>query len=98
MTIKDIIITVALSVIAWESVTLYFTNKRMEMWRDHSIKNGRAAIQKGKELRELDGQINRRAAKRIAEQNAVIEELEGEIRRLRRMNETYKKQLERSKS
>lgn len=98
MTIKDIIITVALSVIAWESVTLYFTNKRMEMWRDHSLKNGRASIQRGKELRELDGQINRRAAHKIAEQNATIEDLMAQIRLLETINRNYKKQLERRQS
>ena len=89
ITIIAIIVTVALSIAIW-------TEHREKLrYRDAALKNGRAAIQKGKELREMDGQINRRAAHKIAEQNAVIEELEGEIRRLRNINRNLLKQMDR---
>ena len=92
ITIIAIIVTVALSIAIWTE------HKEKLRYRDAALKNGRARLQRDEKHRDEIGQINRRAAHKIAEQNAVIEELEGEIRRLRKLNETYKKQLERSKT
>ncbi len=79
-------------------VVMWTEHKEKLRYRDAALKNGRARLQRDEEHLDEIGQINRRAAHKIAEQNATIEELEGEIRRLRRMNETYKKQMERSKT
>lgn len=85
-------------VVAILCILLWTEHKEKLRYRDAALKNGRARLQRDEKHRDEIGQINRRAAHKIAEQNAVIEELEGEIRRLRRMNETYKKQLERRQS
>lgn len=90
ITIIAVIVSVAFCVALWAE------HKEKLRYRDAALKNGRARLQRDEAHRDEIGQINRRAAKRIAEQNAIIEELEGEIRRLRKLNETYKKQLERS--
>ena len=90
ITIIAVIVSVAFCVALWTE------HKEKLRYRDAALKNGRARHQRDEKRRDEIGQINRRAAHKIAEQNAGIEELEGEIRRLRRMNETYKKQLERS--
>lgn len=96
--IELIITTIAVLVSVAFCVALWTEHKEKLRYRDAALKNGRARLQRDEKHLDEIGQINRRAAHKIAEQNAVIEELEGEIRRLRRMNETYKKQLERSKS
>ena len=89
ITVIAVLVSVAFCIALW-------TEHREKMrYRDAALKNGRARLQRDEKHRDEIGQINRRAAHKIAEQNATIEDLEGEIRRLRRMNETYKKQLER---
>lgn len=95
----ELIITI-ISVLASVAfcIALWTEHKEKLRYRDAALKNGRARLQRDEKHRDEIGQINRRAAHKIAEQNATIEELEGEIRRLRRMNETYKKQLERRQS
>ena len=89
ITVIAVLVSVAFCIALW-------TEHREKMrYRDAALKNGRARLQRDEKHRDEIGQINRRAAHKIAEQNAIIEELEGEIRRLRRINENYKKQLER---
>lgn len=92
----ELIITIIVSVAL--SIALWTEHREKLRYRDAALKNGRARLQRDEKHRDEIGQINRRAAHKIAEQNATIEELMAQIRRLRRMNETYKKQLERSKT
>lgn len=89
ITIIAVIVSVAFCVALW-------TEHREKMrYRDAALKNGRARLQRDEEHRDEIGQINRRAAHKIAEQNATIEELEGEIRRLRNINRNLLKQMDR---
>lgn len=92
ITIIAIIVFVALSIALW-------TEHREKLrYRDAALKNGRARLQRDEAHRDEIGQINRRAAHKIAEQNAVIEELMAQIRLLEMINRNYKKQLERRQS
>lgn len=79
-------------------VVMWTEHKEKLRYRDAALKNGRARLQRDEEHRDEIGQINRRAAKRIADQNATIEDLMAQIRLLEMINRNYKKQLERSKS
>ena len=95
----ELIITIIADIVSVVfCIALWTEHKEKLRYRDAALKNGRARLQRDEKHRDEIGQINRRAAHKIAEQNATIEELEGEIRRLRRTNETYKKQLERRQS
>jgi FtsZ-interacting cell division protein ZipA len=76
-------------------IALWTEHKEKLRYRDAALKNGRARLQRDEKHRDEIGQINRRAAKRIAEQNATIEDLEGEIRRLRNINRNLLKQMDR---
>lgn len=89
ITIIAILVSVAFCVALWTE------HKEKLRYRDAALKNGRARLQRDEEHRDEIGQINRRAAHKIAEQNATIEELEGEIRRLRNINRNLLKQMDR---
>lgn len=92
----ELIITIIATLVSVAFCVALWTEHREKLrYRDAALKNGRARLQRDEAHRDEIGQINRRAAHKIAEQNATIEDLESEIRRMRRMNETYKKQLER---
>lgn len=89
ITIIAVIVSVAFCVALWTE------HKEKLRYRDAALKNGRARLQRDEAHRDEIGQINRRAAHKIAEQNATIEELEGEIRRLRNINRNLLKQMDR---
>lgn len=89
ITIIAVIVSVAFCVALWTE------HKEKLRYRDAALKNGRARLQRDEAHRDEIGQINRRAAHKIAEQNATIEELEGEIRRLRNINRNLIKQMDR---
>lgn len=89
ITIIAILVSVAFCVALWTE------HKEKLRYRDAALKNGRARLQRDEDHRDEIGQINRRAAHKIAEQNATIEELEGEIRRLRNINRNLLKQMDR---
>lgn len=92
----ELIITIIAAIVSAAScVALWTEHKEKLRYRDAALKNGRARLQRDEAHRDEIGQINRRAAKRIAEQNAIIEELEGEIRRLRNINRNLLKQMDR---
>lgn len=74
------------------------STRRSYAYRDAALKNGRARLQRDDAHRDEIGQINRRAAHKIADQNATIEELMAQIRLLEMINRNYKKQLERRQS
>ena len=89
ITIIAVIVSVAFCVALWTE------HKEKLRYRDAALKNGRARLQRDEAHRDEIGQINRRAAHKIAEQNATIEELDGEIRRLRNINRKLLKQMDR---
>lgn len=89
ITIIAILVSVAFCVALWTE------HKEKLRYRDAALKNGRARLQRDEDHRDEIGRINRRAAHKIAEQNATIEELEGEIRRLRNINRNLLKQMDR---
>lgn len=89
ITIIAVIVSVAFCVALWTE------HKEKLRYRDAALKNGRARLQRDEAHRDEIGQINRRAAHKIAEQNATIEELDGEIRRLRNINRNLLKQMDR---
>jgi len=91
---KAIIIIFAIAVLAL-SAALYDSKKECKRYRASALKIGRASHEKDKQLREADNLINKNAADTIVRQNAVIEDLQTRIRQLERINENYKKQLER---
>lgn len=92
ITIIAVIASVALPVALWTE------HKEKLRYRDAALKNGRARLQRDEKHRDEIGQINRRAAHKIAEQNAVIEEMMAQIRLLEMINRNYKKQLERNEN
>jgi FtsZ-interacting cell division protein ZipA len=85
-------------VVAILCILLWTEHKEKLRYRDAALKNGRARLQRDEKHRDEIGQINRRAAKRIADQNATIEDLMAQIRLLEMINRNYKKQLERRQS
>lgn len=92
---KNAIIIILCLALILVSVELYQTNKRLKFWQRNAIGNGRGRIRRN-EIKQNDmGQIHKNTAKKLNEQNAIIEDLTNENRRLQRLNETYKRQIER---
>ena len=85
--VKFVLSMIALGLAVYALVlTILTERKRKEYWKDSAIKNARGRLTKDKEFRKEANLIHRRAAERIAELNAENEELIGEIRRLRVIN------------
>ena len=81
---------------------LWRTNKERLRWRDSALGNARKRLRKNETHQREVVQINRRAAKEIYRLNTEIYRLNTELdaladenRRLRVVNENYRKQIER---
>lgn len=74
---------------------LWRTNKDQLRWRDSALGNARKRLRKNETHQREVGQINRRAAKEIYRLNTELDALAAENRRLRVVNENYRKQIER---
>lgn len=74
---------------------LWRTNKERLRWRDSALGNARKRLRKNETHQREVGQINRRAAKEIYRLNTELDALAAENRRLRVVNENYRKQIER---
>ena len=74
---------------------LWRTNKERLRWRDSALGNARKRLRKNETHQREVGQINRRAAKEIYRLNTELDALADENRRLRVVNENYRKQIER---
>lgn len=83
------ILAAALIVVLVDS---YHEKKR---WRDSALINARKRLQKDQERERQVGLINQNAAKNIARLNAVVEDLQADNLRLKKINEVYRKQIER---
>lgn len=97
-TMKTAIIIILCIALILVSLELYQTNKRLKFWQRNAIGNGRGRIKRNESVQAEIGQIHAKTAKKLTEQAAIIEDLQTELRNLRKINENYKKQLERSKS
>lgn len=69
--------------------------RQARRWRDSAIGNARKRLRKNLDHENEVGQINRKAAKEIARLNEDLDALVAENRRLRKINENYRKQVER---
>ena len=69
--------------------------RQARRWRDSAIGNARKRLRKNLDHENEIGRINRNAAKEIARLNAELDALAAENRRLRNVNETYRKKVER---
>lgn len=74
---------------------LWRTNKERLRWRDSALGNARKRLRKNETHQREVVQINRRAAKEIYRLNTELDALADENRRLRVVNENYRKQIER---
>lgn len=95
---KNAIIIILCLALILVSIELYQTNKRLKFWQRNAIGNGRGRIKRNEIAQSEIGQIHAKTAKKLTEQTAIIEDLQTELRNLRRINENYKKQLERRKT
>lgn len=64
-------------------------------WRKNALGNARGRIQKGRELREQEGLLNRNAAKTIAHLKAENEDLRNALQRQKNMNRRLLEQMDR---
>ena len=64
-------------------------------WRENALGNARGRIQKGRELREQEGLLNRNAAKTIAHLKAENEDLQNALQRQKNMNRRLLEQMDR---
>lgn len=94
---KNAIIIILCLALILVSIELYQTHKRLKFWQRNAIGNGRGRIKRNESAQAEIGQIHAKTAKKLTEQAAIIEDLQTELRNLRKINENYKKQLERSK-
>ena len=92
---KNAIIIILCIALILVSVELHQTHKRLKFWQRNAIGNGRGRIKRNESVQAEIGQIHAKTAKKLNEQAAIIEDLQTELRNLRRVNETYRKQLER---
>lgn len=92
---KNAIIIILCIALILVSIELYQTNKRLKFWQRNAIGNGRGRIKRNEIAQAEIGQIHAKTAKKLNEQAAIIEDLQTELRNLRKINENYKKQLER---
>lgn len=95
---KTAIIIIPCIALILVSIELYQTNKRLKFWQRNAIGNGRGRIKRNESVQAEIGLIHAKTAKKLNEQAAIIEDLQTELRNLRKINENYKKQLERSKA
>ena len=96
---KTLVVLLAFILLAAACVVLAFalwrTNKERLRWRDSALGNARKRLRKNETHQREVGQINRRAAKEIYRLNTELDALADENRRLRVVNENYRKQIER---
>ena len=96
---KTLVVLLAVILLAVACVVLAFalwrTNKERLRWRDSALGNARKRLRKNETHQREVGQINRRAAKEIYRLNTELDALADENRRLRVVNENYRKQIER---
>lgn len=93
-----VLITLVVLLAAVSSVlllALVHTYREKKRWRDAALGNARKRLRRDDERDAEIGLINKRAAAKINELNAYLQDLREQNNRLRKINENYRKQLER---
>lgn len=94
-----VLITLVVLLVAVSSVLLVAlvdTYREKQRWRDAALGNARKRLRRDDERDAEIGLINKRAAAKINELNAYLQDMRDENSRLRKINENYRKQIERA--
>ena len=94
-----VLITLVVLLVAVSSVLLVAlvdTYREKQRWRDAALGNARKRLRRDDERDAEIGLINKRAAAKINELNICLQDMRDENSRLRKINENYRKQIERA--
>lgn len=94
-----VLITLVVLLVAISSVLLVAlvdTYREKQRWRDAALGNARKRLCRDEEHEAEIGTIHKKAAAKINELNAYLQDMRDENSRLRKINENYRKQIERA--
>lgn len=87
--------TILMITVSAFSTALWIQHRRTAYWKRQAMANARARLTKDAACDAEKQEINRKAGRAIAQLNAQVEDLTSELRRVRNINRSLLRQLDR---